>query len=305
MVDRAVEAFYGNEKERLRDRMNESFINHVIQTALSVQKGGVIAAHGIAHDDVYPEFTEERSLAREILAVKRGDHPEVGEALVNNRFIQQLIPNIEGKNKHYIELLNARRTAYDKNDLIDSFREIMEISPTLGQRLVRFALIQSGARKTPFAFTDLIPIEIYNQYVLPQFRAYRAIANNPDLRQAMMRRWYEDFWRQHPEFIPFKARAQKTVSRLSKSAAIPYRKTQRIMENAKLHPLQLLDGLNLRIATEIEVSTLGDGVRRQQYTAPKAEVLSKKIQVAARKVSGKMDGLTQDEIDDQLNNCDA
>lgn len=305
MVDRAVEAFYGNEKERLRDRMNESFINHVIQTALSVQKGGVIAAHGIAHDDVYPEFTEEQSLAREILAVKRGDHPEVGEALVNNRFIQQLIPNIEGKNKHYIELLNARRTAYDKNDLIDSFREIMEISPTLGQRLVRFALIQSGARKTPFAFTDLIPIEIYNQYVLPQFRAYRAIANNPDLRQAMMRRWYEDFWRQHPEFIPFKARAQKTVSRLSKSAAIPYRKTQRIMENVKLHPLQLLDGMNLRIATEIEVSTLGDGVRRQQYTAPKAEVLSKKIQVAARKVSGKIDGLTQDEIDDQLNNCDA
>jgi hypothetical protein len=305
MVDRAAEAFYGADRERLRDRMNESFINHVIQTALSVQKGGVVAVHGIAHDDVYPEFTEKQSLAREILAVKRGDHPEIGEALVNNRFIQQLIPNIEGKNRHNIELLNARRTAYDKNDLIDSFREIMELSPTLGQRLVRFALIQSGARKTPFAFTDLIPIEIYNQYVLPQFRAYRAIANNPELRQAMMRRWYEDFWRQHPEFVPFKAKAQKTVSRLSKSAAIPYRKTQRIMENMKLHPLQLLDGMNLRIATEIEVSTLGDGVRMQQYTTPKAEVLSKKIQVAARKVSGKMDGLTQDEIDDQLNNCDA
>jgi len=110
-------------------------------------------------------------------------HKAALKANPDNMILKELI-SIEGDNKKiFVGMSNASRTAYDKNAITDSWRDLFESPDTkeFAEDLVKYSFLLSGGNKTSSQFYEFIPFEWFNRNGFNNFLRSFNNSNNKNI----------------------------------------------------------------------------------------------------------------------------
>ncbi len=156
-------------KTKLINTIENDFINYIVQN------------YGYSNIDEFRNslFKGENSVAKQLLALKT---KEVSKAtddelkLKKNILIEQLFPLIDkarsGTGYDNVKIFTKRIATFESNQLTRAFREIQEINPDLGAKLIDLGILQSGLNNSPITYLGIIPFEYYNNLVKEAFSEF-------------------------------------------------------------------------------------------------------------------------------------
>ena len=155
--------------------MSESFASMNDKTKfLDKYKSDLIAAHVFKNEYKLLDNIQQ-PLSSEILKLTTGEFSvakrlrrfkQEHSLLFTDRLtpmISDTVLKINGENRMIdgIKLFNQKLNAEDTNNMIASWRRLLEIDPELGFDLMKLTIAQSGLQLSPMTFTKLIPAEYY------------------------------------------------------------------------------------------------------------------------------------------------
>lgn len=173
-------------KAKARDYINNEFLTYLIMT----QK------NGIKFDNNVSLLFGSNTMANKIIDIQLSKlHPELSD----NLLIQELVPIIstDPTKNNTVELFSRKINVTEANSLIQSFREIYEVDPTLAKDMAKFVILQSGLNKSPITWVDIIPSELYKELVTDVLSYANNHTETIDLNE-----FKDQFFRQNPSYNP-------------------------------------------------------------------------------------------------------
>lgn len=145
-----------DDKKQMARKLEESLFNFTIQTGTGINSS-------LKHMLV----DAETALVNELRAIKNKLKASTDTNVINgNVILNQLIPNIKGKNAKNTKNITIAVKATDvftKDLYNDSFNELYNnpITHQLARSLVKLSFLQSGISNSPISFKDAIPADLY------------------------------------------------------------------------------------------------------------------------------------------------